>query len=162
MNGRQAKLIIERKAAFTLIGIGRNFLKENCYSEIPKFWDEYLTSKERPFQGEFGVCIDKDDAIHYLIADVYSPSTAVLPGWETVTFEEGEWAMFMVNGPLPGSLQTVNTYVWGKWVPENRKYRLRTNYSIEYYPHTVRDTAYTHSEIWLPVSQKGAIWNPAS
>ena len=146
--------IIENKPAFTLMGVGRDFKKENRYAEIPQFWNAYMAEDSHPFEGQFGICLDMEDAIRYLIADIYYPWIAVLPGWEPVTFEAGEWAMFPVDGPLPDALQKVNTYAWSKWVPENKEYKLRANYSLEFYPHQVRDSKYTHSEIWLPVRRR--------
>ena len=41
-----------------------------------------------------------------------------------MTFPESDWAMFSAKGPLPGSLQALNTQVWQEWYPkEGKKYR---------------------------------------
>ena len=39
-----AHIIIEEKAAFTLIGIGRDFSKDDSFNKISEFWDEFLSS----------------------------------------------------------------------------------------------------------------------
>lgn len=125
--------------------------KENCYAHIPKYWNEYIALDRKPFKGQFGVCIDRDKTIHYLIADIYYPWISAMSEWESVTFEAGLWAMFSADGSLPESLQKVDTYVWEEWVTDNKEYILRANYNLEFYPHEKRDSEYTHSEIWVPV-----------
>ena len=149
-----ANIIIEEKPAFTLIGIGRDFSKDDSFNKIPEFWDEFLSLDRQPIKGRFGVCIDKDNSIRYLIADIFYPWESVPRSLEPITFEAGMWAMFSADGPLPDSLQKVTSFVWKEWVPGNKEYDLRVDYSIEFYPHDVRDSEYTHSEIWLPVRKK--------
>ena len=147
-------IIIEEKPSFTLVGIGRDFSKENSFSEIPKYWDEFMSSDRPPIKGRFGICIDKETDLRYFIADIYYPWISMLPNLEPVTFEAGLWAMFSADGPLPDSLQEVTTYVWKEWIPGNKEYELRADYNIEFYPHDVMDLEYTHSEIWLPVKKR--------
>ena len=62
--------------------------------------------------------------------------------------------MLSADGSLPESLQKVDTFVWKEWMPQNKEYDLCADYSIEFYPHDVRDSEYTHSEIWVPVKKK--------
>ena len=38
-------------------------------------------------------------------------------GLKLYRFPESDWAVFSARGPLPGSLQTLNTYVWQTWYP---------------------------------------------
>lgn len=42
---------------------------------------------------------------------------AVPEGLRLYRFPESDWAVFSARGPLPGSLQTLNTYVWQTWYP---------------------------------------------
>ena len=42
---------------------------------------------------------------------------AVPEGLKLYRFPESDWAVFSARGPLPGSLQTLNTYVWQTWYP---------------------------------------------
>ena len=32
-------------------------------------------------------------------------------------FPESDWAVFSARGPLPGSLQALNTCIWQTWYP---------------------------------------------
>ena len=41
-------------------------------------------------------------------------------GLKLYRFPESDWAVFSARGPLPGSLQTLNTYVWQTWYPAVR------------------------------------------
>ena len=38
-------------------------------------------------------------------------------GLKLYRFPESDWAVFSARGPLPGSLQTLNTYVWQTCYP---------------------------------------------
>lgn len=42
---------------------------------------------------------------------------AVPEGLKLYRFPESDWAVFSARGPLPGSLQALNTYVWQTWYP---------------------------------------------
>ena len=45
-----------------------------------------------------------------------------------------DWVMFSAKGPLPGSLQALNTQVWQEWYPnEGQKYRGNGNAMLEVY-----------------------------
>lgn len=44
---------IEEKETFTVTGIGKDFALENCYSQIPLFWQE----DRGAIKGVFGVCL---------------------------------------------------------------------------------------------------------
>lgn len=42
---------------------------------------------------------------------------AVPEGLKLYRFPESDWAVFSAKGPLPGSLQTLNTCIWQTWYP---------------------------------------------
>lgn len=138
---------IEKKEAFTVTGIGRDFTYEDCYPKIPLMWSE----DRGDVLGVFGVCIDHKDHIHYMIADLYQPWEEVKE--ESFTFEAGLWAIFPIAGQLPEALQSVNTQVWNDWVPNNGKYQMRINYNIELYAPPTDNPEDTYSEIWVPVEE---------
>jgi len=43
--------------------------------------------------------------------------TGAARGLKLYSFPESDWAVFSAKGPLPGSLQTLNTYIWQTWYP---------------------------------------------
>ncbi len=44
---------------------------------------------------------------------------AVPEGLKLYRFPESDWAVFSAKGPLPGSLQTLNTCIWQDWYPND-------------------------------------------
>lgn len=65
------------------------------------------------------------------------------------------WAVFPCRGPLPQSLQEVNTRMWSEWLPSCKNYRLAANLNIEMYAPPAENPEDTYSEIWLPVEKIG-------
>ena len=141
---------IEKKAAFTIVGMCRKFNVATSYAEIPKFWDEYFQNGgNQVMMGMFGVCIDGDgENFDYLIADLYSPWNKIPDGCTTRSIPEATWAVFPYHGQCPDSLQEVNTWAWNQWLPNSKEYELAGNFSIEYY---ISDL---EGEIWIPVKNK--------
>ena len=68
------------------------------------------------------------------------------------SFPESDWAMFSARGPLPGSLQTLNTQVWKEWYPnEGQKYTGNGNAMLEVYsPGDMKSPDY-ECGIWVPI-----------
>ncbi len=63
-------------------------------------------------------------------------------------------------GPLPETLQNVNTKIFTEWLPAIKEYEFAAGYCVEMYdyyakyPNGTKDESY-YSEIWIPVKQKG-------
>ena len=78
---------------------------------------------------------------------------------ETVVIPENTWAVFPCKGPMPESLQKVNTEIFSEWLPGNSDYEIAGMYNIEYYtapgdyPKGNQDENY-YCEIWMPVKSK--------
>lgn len=144
---------IVEKASFTVVGVSRSFNSDTSYREIPKFWQEYMTSGgNRKICGQFGICLDGDGKnFDYLIADIYKPWEEVPEGCITRVIPEGTWAVFPCRGVLPKALQDVNTQIWSEWLPNCRDYKLGGNYDIEMYTKPAEDPKDNYCEIWVPV-----------
>lgn len=141
---------IVEKAAFTVIGRSRRFLHENCYEEIPKFWQEHMKSPEaKNIMGMYGLSVNTNDKdFEYYIADNYCPQKDIPDGYATRTLPAGTWAVFPCRGPMVETLQSTNTRIWNEWLPNCREYRLSGNYDIEAY--FGKDD---YCEIWIPVEK---------
>ena len=121
------------KAPFTVVGIKKRFSSETSYKEVPEFWDEWK-SDMKGLKGMFGVCSDMDGkTFDYWIADLYLPLEDIPEGCETYQIPGGLWALFPCRGPLPDSMQKVNTQIWSEWLPSLQGYTLAGNYSLECY-----------------------------
>ena len=144
---------IVEKAPFTIVGFKRRFNSDTSYQEIPKFWNEW-TKDMRGIKGIFGVCVDMDGKdFDYWIADNYIPWENVPEGCDTRLIPGGLWAEFKCKGPLPNSLQSVNTQIWSEWLPTLKGYSLAGNYSIEMYCPPAEKPEDTLSFIWIPLKK---------
>ena len=76
-------------------------------------------------------------------------------GLKLYTFPESDWAMFSAKGPLPGSLQTLNTYVWQEWYPnEGKKFMGNGNAMLEVYSAGDMQSPDYECGIWVPITAK--------
>ena len=57
------------------------------------------------------------------------------------------------RGPLPDSLQSVNTKIWSEWLPALKEYELAGNYSLEVYGPPTKDPEAYESYIWIPLKK---------
>ena len=144
---------IVEKAPFTLVGLKRRFNSDTSYQEIPGFWGEWAQDM-KGLKGMFGLCSDSDGKnFDYWIADLYMPWEDIPEGCGTYQVPGGLWALFKCTGPLPGSLQTVNTQIWSEWLPSLKGYELAGNYSLEFYLPPAKDPADTVSYICIPLKK---------
>lgn len=166
------QVIYEHKLAMTLIGFSTTIRLGEGYVKCPEFWDkEYAQKYARLFEtmvpetpmerailensiGMFAICDEKEDGFEYWIAGLYKGGE-VPEGLKLYTFPESDWAMFSAKGPLPGSLQTLNTYVWQEWYPnEGKRYMSGGNVMMEVYtPGNMQSPDY-ECGIWVPVKRK--------
>ncbi|WP_236354748.1 AraC family transcriptional regulator [Konateibacter massiliensis] len=150
---------IEKKEAFQVLGLGKEFSMEKAYAELPQYWTDYYkkygSPKEAPVAGMYGICDDMqgNGKFRYIIADTYEGGE-VPDGFEVVEIPAYSWAIFTCLGPMPGALQTVNTRIFSEWLPNNREYEIAADISIEMYTDGDNSAADYLSEIWVPVKAK--------
>ena len=160
---------------FKVIGFQKEFDYETSYEQIPKFWDEICekyacnvyagNAPANPYEqalmdnciGEYGVCIDDipGGKFRYLIAGRYTGGP-VPEGMVVYEFPRGEWAVFNCVGPMPGSLQSLNTRIFREWLPGNPDYELSGVATVEWYDcvNGEKSDPDYHSAIWLPIKRK--------
>ncbi|MGB4985290.1 MAG: GyrI-like domain-containing protein [Erysipelotrichaceae bacterium] len=153
------------KPSFKLIGKARSFNSATSYSEIPAFWQEFFSCGDNVHVcGTFGVCIENqldNTTFQYLIADCYDQNREYPDEFEVYEILENSWAIFPCVGPLPKSLQCVNTAIFNDWIPNCNEYSLAGGYNIEYYSNPndytkgTEDNDY-YCEIWIPVVKNRA------
>lgn len=166
------KLQYEHKPAMTLIGFSTMIKSGEGYVRCPEFWDKEYAQKyarlwqtknpETPMErailknsiGRFAICDEKEDGFAYWIAGLYQ-GDEVPEGLALYTFPESDWAIFSAKGPLPGSLQNLNTSIWQEWYPnEGRQYMGNGNAMLEVYaPGDMQSIDY-ECGIWVPVKRK--------
>ena len=75
-------------------------------------------------------------------------------GLELYAFPAGEWAVFTSKGPIPESLQALNTAVWQEWFPrEGKRYHADGTVTVEFYSDADPRSANYESGIWMPVDR---------
>ena len=136
--GSMLEYQIKEKAPFTVVGIRRRISAEKSYQEIPRFWNEW-TSDKKGLKG--------------WIADLYAPWNDIPAGCETARIPGSLWAQFVCRGPLPDSLQKVNTAIWSEWLPALREYTLAGNHSLEIYMPPAEKPEDTLSYICVPLKK---------
>ena len=99
----------------------------------------------------FAICEQKADCFEYWIAGLYRGG-AVPEGLKLYRFPESDWAVFSARGPLPGSLQTLNTYVWQTWYPaEGQQVVGNGNATLEVYSAGDMQSPDYACGIWVPI-----------
>ena len=88
-----------------------------------------------------------------MIAGIYKGGPVPL-GLTTVHIPAAQWAKFRCVGPLPGSLQSVNTKVFSEWLPGNPDYEPSMELNLEWYSLDDSTSPDYESGIWLPVKPK--------
>lgn len=162
----------EHKPTMTLIGFSTTIHPGEGYVKCPEFWDTEYSQKyarllktmvpKTPMErailensiGMFALCDEKENGFEYWIAGLYKGGE-VPEGLKLYTFPESDWAVFSAKGPLPGSLQTLNTYVWQEWYPnEGKQYMDSGSAMLEVYtPGNMQAPDY-ECGIWVPVKRK--------
>lgn len=171
--GNDMDYVVEKMKSFKVIGFEREFDYDNSYKEIPKFWDEFYQKYMTPLIkkgkrgeveeticncriGEYGVCIDDtgtEGKFRYLIAGIYTGGE-VPQGMSVYEFPGLEWAKFSCKGPMPGSLQIINTKIFNEWLPGNDEYEIAMGANIEWYSNGDGSDIDYESAIWLPIKRK--------
>ena len=157
------------KPELTLIGFSATIRPEEGYVKCPEFWEREYTRKfaclwqtmqpGTPLEkailengvGMFAICEEKADCFEYWIAGLYQGGE-VPEGMKLYSFPEGDWAMFSAKGPLPGSLQSLNTSVWQEWYPnEGQQYMGTGKAALEVYSAGDMQRPDYECGIWVPV-----------
>lgn len=173
--GNKMDYVISPMWGMKLIGFEREFSYETAYDEIPKFWDEICeeycnhsiyvglpprNAKEQAIIdnciGEYGVCIDDigGGKFRYLVAGRYTGGE-VPEGMSLVELPAGDWLKVKCKGPVPETLQAINTELFKEWLPGNSEFEIAGGYNIEWYSCDGEKTdADYESGIWVPIKRK--------
>ena len=160
---------IEHREAMTMIGYHTEIAPDEGYVKCPEFWDlEYAKKYARLWQtmqpqtaveramlenriGMYAICADGENGFSYWIAGEYRGG-AVPEGLELYTLPAGNWAVFTARGPIPASLQALNTEVWQQWLPtEGRGLEADASVSVEVYSAGDPQSEDYECGIWMPV-----------
>ena len=163
---------LEHKEAFTVIGFSTHIRPEEGYVKCPEFWDrEYAQKYARLFAtmqpeteeekavcdnriGMLALCIEGEAGFEYMIAGFYQGGN-VPAGMKLFHFAESDWMVFSAKGPLPASLQTLNTEIWRDWYPnEGQAFLPNGTATVEYYSMGDHQAPDYECGMWIPVKKK--------
>ena len=159
----------EELEAFTIVGFVKEIELGKGYEMCPKFWDEvnkkYFSKLNDNSEisnfiknnniGEYAVCIDdmNKDHFKYMIGGLYKGGD-IPKELEKYTFKKSNWVKFTAKGPLPTSLQMMNSYIWDLWMKKFDNYEVDGVASIEWYSADDVSSINYESQIWIPIKRK--------
>ncbi len=153
---------ITKKESFTVLAASKEFRYEHAKRDVPAFWKEHFNSGKGTYVcGMFGINLDPqmgNETFEYLIADLYNPAVDIPKGFSVRTIPAFTWAVFPCKGPLPQTMQDVNTKIFSEWLPSLKEYEIAAGYCVEMYdapdkyPGGTEDEHY-YSELWIPVKK---------
>lgn len=145
---------IVQKAQFTVTGFVRKFNIKTSQTEIPKFWQEHMSSAAvKEIWGTYGICLDDKADFSYMIADDYTPWKERSNGAEIKVIPAGTWAVFPCRGALPQSIHNLTKRIFTEWLPANGAYKKAGAVEIEYYPQESDNSENDYCEIWIQVEK---------
>ena len=169
--GQIMNVTYEKKNAMTFIGYHTEIRPNEGYVKCPEFWEKEYNQKyvrlwqtmkpETPVEeailanniGMFAICTESENGFDYWIAGLYQGGE-VPEGLELYSFPESRWAVFSAKGPMPEALQTLNTYVWQEWFPnEGQKFQANGMATLEVYSAGDPQSPDYECGIWVPVKK---------
>lgn len=152
----EMKVRIEKKPAFTVVGIKKAFRNDAVVNLIPEFWDN--TPKEtydklmalgnaEP-KGFIGLCTDFDGSHKFYYYIAVATTQNAPEGFMNYTVPAATWAILEKDGDL----MELNSRFWKEWLPSSgyRRAALRIP-DIEVYPETNMPKENYKYELWFPV-----------
>ena len=101
--------------------------------------------------GMFAICAESPNGFAYWIAGLYRGGE-VPEGLELYSFPASKWAVFTTKGPIPESLQTLNTAVWQEWFPgEGQRVHANGSATLEVYSAGNPQSPDYECGIWVPI-----------
>ena len=152
----EMKCRIEKKPAFTVVGIKKSFRNDAACNLIPDFWsgtpketyNSLLSLMNAVPKGFLGVCADFDgkNEFDYYIA---AATTREAPdGFLKYDVPEATWAILKKDG----GLTELHTRFWKEWLPSSGYRRAGENIpDVEVYPDIDMPKENYDYELWFPV-----------
>lgn len=148
---------IEKKPAFRVLGISKEFPMGDPDAKVPMFWDEYLQKglmkKVSPKYGLTYCESPMDKTFKYSIGDDYKDGDKIPEGFEITDIPSLSWAVFPCTGKMPDALRKLTKEIYSDWMM-NSGYTINAPYSFEMYPSENLDQDDYYCEIWVPVETK--------
>ncbi|MEN6315127.1 MAG: AraC family transcriptional regulator [Clostridiaceae bacterium] len=152
----EMKVRIEKKPAFTVVGLKRQFQNDAVVNLIPNFWGEtpraiydlLLSLMNTEPQGFIGMCSDFDGK-HEFDYWIAAATTEEAPeNCEKYNVKAATWAILEQDGDL---MELANRF-WKEWLPSSGYRRADESIpDIEVYPERDMPKPNFKYELWFPV-----------
>lgn len=159
----------EEKEELQFIGFTETVRTLDGYEKCPILWSDYIKLFDKLLKervpsnslekavldndiGTFAICSNHKESFQYTIAGLYKGGD-VPEGLNLIKYPASKWAVFTTKGPLPKSLQQLNTYIWNEWLPNEGK-KLGANPIIDVEWYNIGDVYRKDYEcgIWMPIA----------
>jgi len=151
----EMKVRIEKKSAFTVIGIKRTF-RNDTENMIPGFWEETpkeIYDKLRSLANTepkwfVGLCADFDGSHEFNYYIAVASSLSVPEGYRKYEVPAATWAVLEKDGDL---IDLANRF-WREWLPSSGYRRAGVNIpDLEVYPDSDMPKDNFDYELWYPI-----------
>ena len=152
----EMKVRIEKKPAFSVVGIKKTFRNDATENLIPEFWsnttkatyDELLSLANTELHGFIGVCADFDGKHEFDYYITVATTNDVPDSFVKYDVPAATWAVLEKDGDL---MSLANRF-WKEWLPSSG-YRRADEIipDIEVYPDTDMPKENYNYELWFPV-----------
>lgn len=150
------KVRIEKKLAFTVAGIKKQFRTDAVVNLIPDFWsqtpkatyDTLISLMDFQPKGFIGLCTDFDGK-HTFSYYIAAATTKTAPeGFESYRVPAATWAIFEQDGKLTDLIGRF----WKEWLPSSGYRRADEGIpDVEFYPELDLPKPNYKYELWFPV-----------
>lgn len=155
----EMKVRIEKKPAFCVAGVKRQFRSDATENRVPDFWSEtphatydlLLSLMDTQPQGFVGLCADFDGRREFDYYIAAATTKAAPEGLTTYRVPAATWAILEQDG----NLMDLAGRFWKEWLPSSGYHRADERIpDIEVYPdHDMPKPDY-HYELWFPVEKE--------
>jgi len=152
----EMKVRIEKKPAFTVVGIKKTFRNDSVVNLIPEFWgstpketyDKLLSLANTEPNGFVGACADFDGKHEFDYYIAVATTHNAPDGFVKYDVPAATWAILERDGDL----LELSTRFWKEWLPSSGYRRAGANIpDVEVYPDTDMPKANFNYELWFPV-----------
>ncbi len=152
--GNYMNFKIEKKPAFTVIGMSRKANMGDPENIIPSLWQEYMSKHFSEVPPHYGItCCESAHSVSfsYTIGEDIKYVKNIPEGFEKIEIPELTWAVFPCTGSVTKVVPQICKEIFCEWIPSSN-YKISSSFSsIEMYTSGDTSSDDYYSEIWVPV-----------
>lgn len=152
----EMRVRIEKKPAFSVVGIKKTFRNDTTENLLPQFWgntpketyDKLLSIANTELRTFIGLCADFDGKNEFDYYIAVATTSDAPDGYAKYDVPVATWAILEKDGDL----MELHARFWKEWLPSSGYRRADENIpDIEVYPDTDMPKENYNYELWFPV-----------